>query len=146
MKNLFHPETKEELITRLNKLTPETKGQWGKMDVAQMLAHCSKPLSLALLNPKPPRSFMGKLFGKSAKKGVMGPVPFKKNGYTPKEFRVTDPQIFEEQKKKILALIHQFTPENISDTTHPFFGKMEHEEWAQGNWKHLEYHLGQFGV
>src|SRR5271169_2960545 len=38
MKNLFQREAVEEVISRIDKLRPATQRQWGKMDVAQMLA------------------------------------------------------------------------------------------------------------
>ena len=38
IKNLFDAGVKQDLINRINKLTPQTRRQWGQMDVAQMLA------------------------------------------------------------------------------------------------------------
>jgi hypothetical protein len=39
MKSLFNRQHNDEIIERLNRLTAETKGVWGKMNVSQMLAH-----------------------------------------------------------------------------------------------------------
>ena len=39
--NVFTKEVADSLIARINTLTPESKAQWGKMSVAQMLAHCN---------------------------------------------------------------------------------------------------------
>jgi hypothetical protein len=39
MKNIFELEVTQEIIKRINQLTPETTPKWGEMDVAQMLAH-----------------------------------------------------------------------------------------------------------
>lgn len=47
MKNLFEPETVGEVIVRIDALRPATQRQWGKMDVAQMMAHCSAALDMA---------------------------------------------------------------------------------------------------
>jgi hypothetical protein len=44
VKNLFEPSVKMDIVDRINTLTRETKALWGKMNVAQMLAHCQKPL------------------------------------------------------------------------------------------------------
>jgi len=46
VKNLFDPVVKQKIIDRINKLTPQTKQQWGKMNVAQMLAHVQKPIGI----------------------------------------------------------------------------------------------------
>jgi hypothetical protein len=29
---------------------------------------------------------------------------------------------------------------------HPFFGALTPDEWSTGKYKHLDHHLGQFGV
>jgi hypothetical protein len=47
MKNLFQPEAVDEVISRVDTLQPATQRLWGKMDVAQMMAHCSAALDMA---------------------------------------------------------------------------------------------------
>ncbi len=32
--NLFHTGVKQQIIERINKLTPQSQAQWGKMNVA----------------------------------------------------------------------------------------------------------------
>ena len=58
MKNLFERETVDEVISRIDTLRPTTPRQWGKMDVAQMLAHCSAAMDMASDRLKLPRRFM----------------------------------------------------------------------------------------
>jgi hypothetical protein len=36
MKNVFDNQTSSEIIDRINKLSPESKAQWGKMDVGTL--------------------------------------------------------------------------------------------------------------
>ncbi|HXC05078.1 MAG TPA: hypothetical protein VNZ86_10035 [Bacteroidia bacterium] len=96
MKNLFNKQDKEEILQRIGKLTEATQPQWGKMSVGQMLKHCTLPLGMAMTNPKPKRSLMGKLMGGMFKGPVIGPTPFKKNGYTPKELKVETAEVFKE--------------------------------------------------
>ncbi|MEO5571162.1 MAG: hypothetical protein ABIT08_09735 [Bacteroidia bacterium] len=38
-KNLLQPEAKEAILSRINKLTPQTQPLWGKMNLNQMLRH-----------------------------------------------------------------------------------------------------------
>ena len=47
MKNLFEGETVDEIVSRIDKLQPTSQRYWGKMDVAQMLAHCSAGIDMA---------------------------------------------------------------------------------------------------
>ncbi len=146
MKNLFNEADKQEVIRRLNTLTANTQGQWGKMTVAQMLRHCTMPLKLALANPKPPRQLLGILLGPFLKSAVIGPKPFKKNGFTPPQFKIESREDFNASKHDLLDLVNRFTPSNITDRVHPFFGSLGEAEWGESQYKHLNHHLTQFGV
>ena len=50
MKSLFETSAYNEIMERLEVLTPESKGQWGKMTVGQMIWHCQYPLKVAVKN------------------------------------------------------------------------------------------------
>jgi hypothetical protein len=52
MYNLFESTTATEIISRIEKLQPTSEAQWGKMNVAQMLAHCSGPLEVYFAEKK----------------------------------------------------------------------------------------------
>ena len=146
MKNLFDDSSRQEIINRINKLSSDSKPLWGKMSVAQMLAHIIITMELALENPKPPRAFMGRIFGGMVRKKLLSSEPFKKNGFTPKQLRVDSPQDFNNQKEKILSLTNKFQKGAITDMVHPFFGNMTEEEWGRLQYKHIDHHLQQFGV
>ena len=47
MKSLFDQSTYDEVISRLDRLAPDTARQWGKMSPAQMLEHCARALEMA---------------------------------------------------------------------------------------------------
>ena len=64
MKNLFEHETVDEVIERIDGLEPEAQRQWGRMDVAQMLAHCAAALDMASGKINPPRMLIGKETGR----------------------------------------------------------------------------------
>lgn len=49
-KNLFESDVMLEIIDCINKLTPQIQHLWGKMDAAQMLAHCQMPPGVAVAN------------------------------------------------------------------------------------------------
>ena len=68
MKNLFESSSAVEIRKRIGFLTPDSERQWGVMNAAQMLAHCSAWMEIAAGLKCPPRSFVGRIFGKMAKK------------------------------------------------------------------------------
>ena len=146
VKNLFEPAVKQEIIGRINKLTPGSQRQWGKMDVAQMLAHCQMPLGVAVGKHTLKGSFFIKLIGPLFKKKLFNDQPFKQNLPTDKSFKMTDPKDFGKEKQNLIQMINDFSETTMSGEPHPFFGKLTKEEWSKGTWKHLDHHLMQFGV
>lgn len=146
VKNLFEPSVKQEVIDRINKLTAQSQRQWGKMDVAQMLAHCQMPLGVAVGKHKLKGNFFIKLIGPLFKKKLFGEAPYKQNLPTDKSFKMTDPKDFEKEKQNLIGMINDFSETSMSDEPHPFFGKLTKDEWSKGTWKHLDHHLQQFGV
>ena len=79
MKSLFDRQHNDEIIERLNLLTPETKGVWGKMNVSQMLAHTQQPLKVAFGELKLKRSLVGILIGPIAKKKLSSEEQWQRN-------------------------------------------------------------------
>lgn len=146
VKNLFEPAVKQEIINRINKLTPESKPLWGKMNVGQMLAHCQMPIGVADGTHTLKRTLMGRLIGPMIKSILHNDKPFKRNLPTDRSFIMTDPKDFEKEKQKLLAMVRNFSEANIVNETHTFFGKLTKEQWSKGTWKHLDHHLQQFGV
>ncbi len=149
MKNLYQPETVEEMISRIEKLQPATPRQWGKMDVAQMMAHCSATLDMASGRLNLPRVFIGRLIGPLFKPVFTNEKPLSKNSPTAKEFVFSDPRDFareQEQLKTKLRQFHQGGEAQCTRHPHPFFGALTPQQWGRGMYKHLDHHLRQFGV
>ena len=149
MKNLFQAEAVEEISQRLEKLNSTSQRQWGKMNVAQMLAHCSCSLRTATGETNPPRIFIGRIIGPLAKPMFSNEKPFQKNTPTDKSFIVSDERDFEKEREELKTLINKFhVGGEALCTTHPhsFFGKLTAKEWATGMYKHLDHHFRQFGA
>ena len=145
VKNLFDATVKQEIIDRINKLTPQSQRQWGKMDVAQMLAHCQMPLGVATGKHKLKGSGFLKSIGPLFKGLLFNNKPFKKNLGTDKSFIMTTPKEFEKEKSGLIQMINDFSASSMTDEPHPIFGKLTKEQWSKGTWKHLDHHLQQFG-
>lgn len=149
MKNITHKEVLNEVLTRIEKLTPNTKAQWGKMTVSQMLAHCTTGFEVTLGSKIVKHSFLGKIFGKIAKKQAFSDKPFGKSLPTDPNYLVKDDKDFNEEKKKLIAVINRYVTAGEHEFTkgpHPFFGKLTIDEWNELNYKHIDHHLMQFGV
>jgi Protein of unknown function (DUF1569) len=149
MDSLQDPAVIADFTKRIEKLTPNSQRQWGKMDVAQMLAHCATAMETNMGERKSKQSFMGKLFGKMAKKSVVNAKPFKQGLPTDPGFVVKGEKDFHAEKLRVISVLKRVSvsdPEQLAKTPHPFFGMMNAEEWNTLNYKHLDHHLRQFGA
>lgn len=148
MYNLFEQKHANDILNRVQKLQPGTKAQWGKMNVEQMLAHCALTLDTPF-GPDRKQIFLGKVFGKMARKSIISAEPFKKNSPSDKTFLVKDARNFETEKNKLVMNIQRFTnsgPQGITCKKHHFFGEFSADDWSFLMHKHLDHHLKQFGV
>jgi len=150
MKNLFETKDTADTIDRINQLTADTQPQWGKMNVGQMMAHCSVAYDMALTDKYPKAGaitrFMLKLFVKSA---VVGPKPYPKNGRTAPEFVINDERDFETEKNRLidnLKKVQELGAGHFDNKESVSFGKLTKDEWNVLFSKHLNHHLTQFGV
>jgi hypothetical protein len=149
MQTLFQPATVEEVIARIGGLTPTTQRQWGKMDVAQMMAHCSGAIDMASGRVNPPRVLIGRLIGPFIKPIYTNDKPFSKNNPTAKKLLISDARDFVLEREQLELKIRQFQAGGEAQCTrhpHPFFGLFTPQEWARGMYKHLDHHLRQFGA
>ena len=150
MNNLFDTKVVDHYVGRINSLNHTSQHQWGKMDPAQMLAHCQKPFSIAdgnlMLKPNKIIKF---LFGKKAKKELLAGVPFKRNLPTFPEAVISDKKEFDKEKAALIEIIRTFNkngPSGVKNLEHPFFGEMTPDTWSFLLSTHLNHHLQQFGA
>lgn len=150
MKNFYDVGAAEEIDARLVSLRPDSQRQWGKMTLAQALAHCSAALEFAVGDVKPPRMPLGYLLGWLIKrKMVAGDAPLEKNTPTAKGLIIEDKRDLERERTRLRGLVARFASAGPGGcTTHPhnFFGPLTPEEWSTLMYKHLDHHLRQFGA
>ena len=149
MNSLLIQADASEILERIEKLTPHTQRLWGKMNVAQMLAHCNVSLETAMGMNVIKRVFIGRIIGPLLKPRVLGEKIFARNSPTDKSYVFPDDLKFEQEKSKILVSVNNFLeggPSQCTNHPHPFFGRFTPEEWGIFEWKHLDHHLRQFGV
>jgi len=149
MKNLFDRESVSEILDRINNLQPASAAHWGKMNVAQMLAHCSAAMDMASGQLNIPRVFLGRILSPFVKSIYTNEKPFSKNSPTAKELLSANPAEFSREQQLLCAKVQEFFAGGEARCTrhpHPFFGPLTPTEWSRGCYKHLDHHLRQFGV
>ncbi len=82
------------------------------------------------------------LFGMPIPKGKIETVKELKQGKGG-----TKPNIFEEDKQRLISLIENFDTSINQNPTykHPAFGRMTKHQWGRLVYQHTDYHLSQFG-
>jgi hypothetical protein len=150
MKNVFNQQDVGELIDRVNKLSPTSQRLWGKMTVAQMLAHCNVTYELVYDNKHPkPNAFMKFMLKLFVKDTVVSEKPYKHNSQTAPVFLIKDERDFETEKSRLIDYIiktQQLGENHFDNRESHSFGALTKTEWNNMFYKHLDHHLMQFGV
>ena len=150
VKNIFDKTVTDEIQARIEKLSPETQPLWGKMSVDQMLAHCNVSYEMAFENIHPkPNAFMKFILKMLVKNTVVSETPYKKNSSTAPAFLIKDEKNFESEKARLKAYItkaQELGATYFEGKESHSFGALTSKEWNNMFYKHLDHHLGQFGV
>lgn len=150
MRHLFDPEAAGEIKERLARLRPDAERKWGRMNLAQMLAHCTAALEMATGDRILRRTLIGRILGRLVKSRVLADDrPFSRNAPTDKGLKPGEAPDLDEERRRLSGLIDRFVaggPARCSTHPHPFFGPLNAQEWGVLAYKHLDHHLRQFGA
>ncbi len=148
--SIFDSNTTQKHLERLEKLTANTKPQWGKMNAPQMLAHLNVAYTASDSSSSKKKSFMNQLLMKLFVKGiVVGEKPYPKNSRTAPEFIIADERVFEKEKAILISNIKDIEAKGstyFSGRENPAFGVLTTQEWSNLFYKHIEHHFEQFGI
>jgi hypothetical protein len=148
--SVFDTKTTEETFKRLDKLTPASAPQWGKMNASQMLAHLNVAYDLAYGKIESNPNFFTKLILKLIVKGIVtSEKPYPHNSRTAPEFIIANERDFEKEKLKFMAHVNQTEQHGaqfFEGKESSSFGKMNSKEWSTQFYKHIDHHFRQFGV
>lgn len=147
----FSTHAIETITRRLDKLTPDTKPQWGSMSVTQMLTHMNDAFRICL-GMKESKDISNFFWNK-----VLFPVLvyglkwFPKGANSPKEINQgidgSKPRDFYTELEFLKKMIDVFNErEGNKLKPHPLFGVLTKTQWKDLMIVHLNHHLKQFGV
>jgi len=146
MKSLWQEDSRRELTSRLERLSPESKAMWGRMNASQMVAH----LTNSLLMTK------GELQVKSKHLPIRYPpikqlivywLPFPRRAPTAPELIGREPNAWPIESGNLRTLIDEFpSPESQNFPEHPLFGPLTPKAWGVLGYRHIDHHFRQFGV
>ncbi len=150
MKNIFEAAVTDEIIDRINHLTPETKAKWGTMTVDQMLSHCCVTYEMLYEDKHPkPGAFLKLILRLLVKSTVVNEKPYKKSSQTAPAFLIKGARDFEAEKARLIDFMQRTQKQGgayFDNRESHSFGSLNTQEWNNMFYKHLDHHLTQFGV
>ena len=148
--NIFTKAVTDQIIGRINQLTPDTKAVWGKMNVAQMLAHCCVTYEMLYEDKHPkPGVFMRFILKAMVKSNVVNEKPYPKSTGTAPQFKISDDRDFALEKGRLIDYLSRtqaLGKAHFDGKESHSFGALSKTEWNNMFYKHLDHHLTQFGV
>lgn len=148
--NIFTQEVAEQIISRIQQLTPASIPLWGTMSVSKMLAHSNVTYEMIYTDKHPKPGFLMKLvLLLMVKKAVVNESPYKRNERTGPAFVIQDEKDFEMEQQRLIDHIRktqQLGAAYFDGKKYQSFGSLSKTEWNNMLYKHLDHHLSQFGV
>ena len=148
MPTIFDTDTRVRLLGRIERLSPNTHRQWGKMSPAEMQVHIGDGLRIALgtkhCAPKngplkwPPVRWLV----------IHSLIPWPKGAPTAPELLNPATAAWDADSAQLLADIKVITAHGEAHdwAPHPAFGKLSGHSWGVLMWRHIDHHLRQFGL
>jgi hypothetical protein len=148
-KSFYDEGAYKALQGRIARLTAQTEPQWGRMNAAQMCAHCAEVAEVAGGKPLAGTPWYVRLLGGLIKKLVLSDKPYPRSTRTHPQYLIPTTVEFDAQQARLLAILADLDEAGragAEGTVHPIFGAMTAEETGWATYKHLDHHLTQFGV
>ena len=159
---LFSRSARTAIHIRIDQLSLENSRQWGTMSVRQMVCHVADQLRVANgdIETRPGRLRLrfgdrevkvspGLLWFRQGRRLLVHWLPWPKARVgAPPEMFTTTPGEWNEDVSSLHVLVDRVGEKHAADpwAAHPVFGPISGREWGLLCWKHLDYHLRQFGA
>ena len=148
MENIFNDADYHLTVQRIKSLTVDSKRRWGKMNINQMLEHCSIQLKLAL-NLLPSKRYEGSFIFRTqlGRWLTLYVIPWPHGAATPSQMNMLKNNVAEQdfltEKNQLLFLLGEIKQKQML-TPHPFYDELNQKDWGRLIWKHINHHLKQF--
>ena len=147
MKTIWNTDDRRRLQDRLAALRPDSARQWGRMNAAQMVAHLSDALRMALGDlPCEPKKLP--LRYPPLKQLLIYWLPWPEGAPTAPELISRVPAPWAAEVADVSALLERMAgqPRDARFPDHPAFGRLSRRAWGVLVYRHMDHHLRQFGV
>jgi len=152
VKTLARQRDREEILSRLRRVRPDSVARWGRMSAHQMICHVADAFRMA--TGEKPTASNTSWFRRSILKWIVlyAPVPWPSGISTSPEIdqavggtKSTDFAADVAESARLLDVISGQTA-SLEGRVHPLLGKMSHAAWLRWGYLHADHHLRQFGA
>jgi hypothetical protein len=148
-KTVFDAEARASLLARMEGVPADRRPLWGKMDAPRMLCHVSDAVRVALgdipATAKGKSAFANPLVRWLA----IYVIPWPRGKMeTAAEMLSSTPTNRDADLAAFRALLDRIGARGAGGEwpAHPLFGRMPGKIWGDLTYRHIDYHLGQFGA
>jgi hypothetical protein len=138
----------EEILERIDSLSPSDAARWGRMNVYKALCHVGDAMLVSLgemtvsqASPLDPWR-LTKWFA------LWGPWKWPRNLPTRPEMDQCRLAVamgdFEAARRRTAALLLRLRKTDVTGSRHPLFRALTRAEWMRWGWLHADHHLRQF--
>jgi len=146
VKSLLDDRTREQVLKRLDALAPDSKPDWGRMNVSAMLCHLTESIRMATGELPVRGKNKGAFTSFPLKHLILYVLPFPKGVRTAPELLARAPEGFVRDRATLHELTTGFASACQGGARHPLFGVLSKKEWGVLQWRHMDRHLRQFKV
>jgi hypothetical protein len=146
--SMWDPALRAAFTNRVQKLTADTRGAWGKFSASGMLAHLNDSYRMCTGELKV-KSKNLPLRYTPIKQLVIYVAPFPKSAPTaPELIARCDGAVLDDEKKALEAMFAKLGTVKPGDPLqeHPAFGVLTHKDYGVLMARHTEHHFRQFGL
>jgi hypothetical protein len=145
MKSIFDSAARGEIINRFRSLSENSSAQWVKMNLYQILKHCTLWEDMMQGKQKYRQVFLGRIFGQMVLKNILkDEAPLRRNTPTIPSLKISGNGDVAPEKAKWISRIEDYANFSNQHVVHPFFGKITTENIGYLAYKHMDHHLRQF--
>ena len=152
-RTIYEPSALDEILTRIKKLKPFSRGRWGRLTSEQMVRHLAQACKISFGEVLVPdqsntltRTIVKWLFLANIK------PPGRENGNvrTFAEVDIIALNIhvgdLNTERENYEAILRRLIETKELQKKHPLFGSMSRDDWGLLAYAHADYHLTQFDV
>jgi hypothetical protein len=153
MKSLGNANDKQEVLTRMQLLQPDSGRRWGKMTPHQMICHLNDSFK-SVIGEREVLGDKSNLLTRSVVRWIALYAPLKWPHGVPtmpendQEQGGTSPEDFKSDLNDLTEMIERVTSpaRDFQWRRHPLFAEMSERDWMRWGYLHVDHHLRQFGV